>query len=112
MRFCFERLLLGGVLAYVDVNNYMKGLISAVNRGGHVVSPTVGPNLSWKVVESEEWESDGGEGSEKIMHRVRHVWAYSQHAMRLSSLVHGDVCMPKDACTDTHAQTERERDFI
>lgn len=46
-----------------------------VNIGYHVVSHTVRPNLSEQRVESEEWESDGGEGSPKSMRRVRHVWA-------------------------------------
>lgn len=59
MRLHFQTPLVIGILTSADK------VISKItaDAGGHIVYDTVGPNLGESRKESEEWESNGGEGS-------------------------------------------------
>lgn len=58
------------------VDNIIGGRVKLLSVQGTLLCPIQwGPNLSEQRVESEEWESDGGEGSLGSMRSVWHVWA-------------------------------------
>lgn len=75
-------------------------------RAGALGSFTVGPNLSEQREESEEWKSDGGEGSLKSTQRAgAHVGSAS--TCHLPALTRPWRCMHAQARVCTHGDREK-----
>lgn len=68
-----------------------------IRAGDHVVSHAVGPSLSVQRLESEEWESDGGEGSPRSMRRVT-ARVGSATTCHLPALTRPRRCTHAQAC--------------
>lgn len=73
---------------------------------GALGSFTVGPNLSEQREESEEWKSDGGEGSPKSTQRAG-ARVGSASTCHLPALTRPWRCMHAQACVCTHGDCEK-----